>query len=648
MDRRFVILGLWLLAIMPAWCQQKPASLWSRNTFDATALPPGVMELNTRWRARNGDNPEWSAADYDDNQWPAASLDKAEAAAIRPGWRWYRIRVALPAVHEPLALMIVGPEGSYEVYLDGTLVPGTSIRSRWHSYTSREHVIPLPAARKTVTIAIRVRFPDTDTQTYGLALSQVLLGPSDAIDARSRLAMEDRLVTWLPSAADVLATWLVGCVAILLFFLRRNSREYLYLGVYLVLSAISLTTFYGVLNGFVPNMWNGLGDPLGYPEMILMIEFTYVFLNRRVGRGWRAFEGILLGGIVCAALLNLGVLPASAYLLIEGAFNVPFVLVLPALLLIWFLRGNQDAGWLVLPTLATALSNVVIDLGLVGQVLGLSRLVQIAQPVAVGPLALNIQDIANFCYVLGITIVMAFRFTRVSRDQARSAAELDAAREVQQKLVPITMPATPGFQVEAAFRPAQEVGGDFYQVVEQPGGATLLVLGDVSGKGLKAAMTGVLAIGALRALAAEALGPAELLTRLNRELAGTDHDGFVTCLCVLAGQGGVLTVANAGHLAPYRNGEEIALDAGLPLSLTPLAAYAESTLTLAPGDQLTLLTDGVLEARNQAGELLGFDRTAQLSTQSAEAIAQAAQAFGQDDDITVLTLTFAGPEVNHA
>jgi phosphoserine phosphatase RsbU/P len=95
------------------------------------------------------------------------------------------------------------------------------------------------------------------------------------------------------------------------------------------------------------------------------------------------------------------------------------------------------------------------------------------------------------------------RLTVLSREQARAAAELGAAREIQRRLVPGTLPLLAGCRLEAAYLPASEVGGDFYQVLPQADGSSLLVIGDVSGKGLKAAMTGALAIGSLRTLASE-------------------------------------------------------------------------------------------------------------------------------------------------
>jgi hypothetical protein len=336
-------------------------------------------------------------------------------------------------------------------------------------------------------------------------------------------------------------------------------------------------------------------------------------------------------------------LAPDAYLLVEGAANLSVAVALPVLLMVLWLRGSSDAGWLVLPSLAPAVAGVVQDLGLVAPLAGWSRLVVLGQPIAVGPLALNVEDIANVLYLLGIVVVMMLRFTRLSREEARASAELGAAREVQQRLVPSELPDVAGYALEAAYLPANEVGGDFYQVLVQADGCTLVIVGDVSGKGLKAAMTGALAIGALRTLAAEGLGPAELLRRLNGQIVEAKNEGFITCICARLGGDG-MTIANAGHLSPYRNGEEVVVDSGFPLGIVAGAEYGETMATLAAGDRMTFLSDGVLEARNESGELLGFARMAELSIQSAAEIAQAAQAFGQDDDITVLTLTFAGSE----
>lgn len=127
---------------------------------------------------------------------------------------------------------------------------------------------------------------------------------------------------------------------------------------------------------------------------------------------------------------------------------------------------------------------------------------------------------------------------------------------------------------------------------------------------------------------------------LNRQLVASGNSGFITCLCTEIHPDGRVVLANAGHLSPYQNGVEIDCGASLPLGLTTDAEFNEVTIRLSPGDKLTLLTDGIVEARSSGGELFGFERTLAISNQSAQHIAQAAQAFGQDDDVTVLTVEF--------
>jgi serine phosphatase RsbU (regulator of sigma subunit) len=201
-------------------------------------------------------------------------------------------------------------------------------------------------------------------------------------------------------------------------------------------------------------------------------------------------------------------------------------------------------------------------------------------------------------------------------------------------------------------RPAQEVGGDFFQIIPLEAehlGSTIIVLGDVSGKGLKAAMTVSLIVGSIRTLVETTASPAQILAGLNRRLAGRLDGGFATCIALRLDPDGLCTMAAAGHPAPFLNRQEIDLPGALPLGILPTTAYQEFPRPLQPGDYLALYTDGLLEARSASGELYGFDRLTILfgNHRSAEEASAAAVAFGQDDDITVLTLTCIG-HGNHA
>jgi serine phosphatase RsbU (regulator of sigma subunit) len=246
--------------------------------------------------------------------------------------------------------------------------------------------------------------------------------------------------------------------------------------------------------------------------------------------------------------------------------------------------------------------------------------------------------------LLGIVTlaILARDLIRDRRERQRMAAELEAGRAVQQVLIPEEIPTIPGFNIQAVYKPFGEVGGDFFQVlpVKSDKGAdrVLVVIGDVSGKGMPAAMTVSLLVGTMRTLAHYTQSPGEILAAMNQRMLARSHGGFTTCLVLRVDTDGTLTIANAGHIAPYLGGKELPLENGLPLGLAAETAYTESTFELAQGRQLSLLTDGVIEARDKAGALFGFDRTAAMSSKSAEQIAKTAELFGQDDDITVLTL----------
>jgi serine phosphatase RsbU (regulator of sigma subunit) len=171
---------------------------------------------------------------------------------------------------------------------------------------------------------------------------------------------------------------------------------------------------------------------------------------------------------------------------------------------------------------------------------------------------------------------------------------------------------------------------------------------------LQAAMNASTLVGALRNELSH--DPATVLNRLNNVLLGSTSGpdavpgvssgqkttaSFATCLCARIYPNGEMTIANAGHLHPYRDGREMDLVADLPLGVIPNIQYEQATFQLNVGDRLIFLSDGVVEASNAHGELFGFERTQQVSNESARYIAQTAKRFGQTDDITVVSMYFA-------
>ena len=218
----------------------------------------------------------------------------------------------------------------------------------------------------------------------------------------------------------------------------------------------------------MPLAWNNqLGDPLIYMYTIMQIEFTFSFAGRRVSRIWRAYEALLVLSIGLNVASTLCSLTTDIYVPIQALILLPAALLLPVMLLVWYRRGNREAGWLIAPSLLPALAAAIYDGATCRSFTRLGQTGFSGESHSSGLVSLQLSDIGDLLFLLAIAVVMFFRFTRVSREQARGAAELEAAREIQQRLVPAQLPRVKGYTIEAAYFPAQEVGGDFYQVFGQ-------------------------------------------------------------------------------------------------------------------------------------------------------------------------------------
>jgi serine phosphatase RsbU (regulator of sigma subunit)/CHASE1-domain containing sensor protein/anti-sigma regulatory factor (Ser/Thr protein kinase) len=235
--------------------------------------------------------------------------------------------------------------------------------------------------------------------------------------------------------------------------------------------------------------------------------------------------------------------------------------------------------------------------------------------------------------------------------------ELGTARSIQHALLPKDLPKLEGWKIAYHYQPAREVGGDFYDFLRLDDGRIGLVIGDVSGKGIAAALVMANTQSVLRAVARRGnIAPGRVLAEANEVLyayipAGT----FVTCFyAVLDPESGRLVYSNAGHDPPYsqRGGDAQELRArGMPLGLMPGMPYEEKEAVLAVGDDLLLYSDGLVEAHDPEGEMFGFPRLRKfIMTQSAGSgeelvdflLAELARFTGadseQEDDITLVTL----------
>ncbi|HEY8730689.1 MAG TPA: SpoIIE family protein phosphatase [Candidatus Limnocylindria bacterium] len=240
------------------------------------------------------------------------------------------------------------------------------------------------------------------------------------------------------------------------------------------------------------------------------------------------------------------------------------------------------------------------------------------------------------------------------RARERIEQELRVAQLIQQQFLPKTLPDLPGWQIAAFYRAAAEVGGDFYDFIELPGGKIGLVVGDVTGHGVPAALVMATTRSILRSEAPRLVAPSAVLERVNDFLhADIPANMFVTCLyAVLDPTTGALTYANAGHDLPYvRRGsavEELRAT-GMPLGAMPGMRYDEKEATIGPGDVLLLHSDGLAEAHDPQRAMFGFGRMRTLmgglgiGNELIDGLMDALRAFTgpaweQEDDITLVTL----------
>jgi serine phosphatase RsbU (regulator of sigma subunit)/anti-sigma regulatory factor (Ser/Thr protein kinase) len=232
--------------------------------------------------------------------------------------------------------------------------------------------------------------------------------------------------------------------------------------------------------------------------------------------------------------------------------------------------------------------------------------------------------------------------------------ELRVARLIQQTLLPKELPALPGWEIAAYYQPARAVGGDFYDFIYLPDGRLGLVVGDVTDKGVPAALVMATTRAILRGAAAQTDSPGQVLERANELLVpDIPRNMFVTCLvAILDPATGHLRYANAGHDLPYRRYASGAVElraTGMPLGLMPGMTYDENETTLEAGDSVVFYSDGLVEAHDPGRQLFGFPRLEALVAGHAGGAALIDYLLGQlasftgadweqEDDVTLVTL----------
>jgi hypothetical protein len=643
-SRVFKTLILLLLVGSAPFALAQGAAPDPRN-FDATEFGDYVT-LGPDWLFAPGDNPAWASPAFDDSSWKTVSTQKPLTDYGYRDFRfaWYRIHLHLrPGTRN----LMVGTEeiaGNYEIYANGVRLGGSgkmterllSVQESLVNYTIPDHLI---GEHGDLVLAIRCVVNWGSNQGHGTSTpifsdTVFLFGANSAPIIASFVAAHDGG----PLLLSCILALVAGLISLALYIALRSQQEYLAIAIYLLTDSVMMAL----------QLWLNLGTfsfPIHFLDYLLvgvltvtLIEFVRLVLHMPRTRWLLAMEVICSLVFLATPLHTLGITSNT----LNSLIFLPVLgmkVVLPVLLIRGRRKGNREAGLLLGAILISALADYWYFFRNLASYAHLNALLPyLPYNIALGSYPINFYQAGDFFFDIFILIFLVQRTVRIARERNRVAAELEAARTVQQILIPDEVPTIPGFILQSVYKPAGEVGGDFFQILPIQNGGVLLVIGDVSGKGLPAAMTVSLLVGTVRTLAHYTQSPGEILSAMNHRMLTRSNGGFTTCLVLRADRDGKLTIANAGHLSPYLGGKELPLENGLPLGLTAETVYTESTFQLAPDEQLTLLTDGVVEARDKMGALYGFERTAAFSVQPAEAIAQDAQAFGQEDDITALTM----------
>ena len=611
---------------------------------DATATGERI-DLSRSWLFTDNDTMNNAATAMDDQGWkPVSTTAELSSYGLSCSqFCWYRVHLKLRPDARHVAVGLVNTVSAYEVFANGVRLGGMGdmsahalrIQNSLRAYSVPDQVL----ADAGGDLLLALRFSTQERHFHARSLDDPL-GPNSAVFLQSQesvprdVSLRNSRI-FLVELIQGIIELLIGLVSLALFLALRSQREYLAIAINLLAGGV----------GAAIDIWRSLEvgsiaffvaiAVLNAVGAVAALEFGRLILRLPRNRIWLAMQTLVALGSLSNPIALDGVWPVGLTFATVFIAILIMDVILPVLLFRGGWRGNLDARVLLPAILVGSLADYYSFV--------LNALFFLHLSASQTPWALQISfyrvevsDIGNSAFNITILLFIVLRTIRIARERAESAAEIEAAQTTQQLLLARASQPTPGFSVESVYYPAGEVGGDFFLVSPDPDGSLVAILGDVSGKGLLAAMRVSMILGVLRR--EDSREPATIMRRLNDALLTQSEMGFTTACCVRLERGGLYTFVNAGHISPYIGGLEIAAPPALPLGLAAEQHYEPVIGRLLAGDRFVLMSDGVVEARSARGELYGFDRLPGLTRMPAADIADVARRFGQEDDITVLTI----------
>jgi phosphoserine phosphatase RsbU/P len=622
------------------------------QSFDLTTGRVPLVSLDGLWRFHTGDNPAWADPNFDDSKWPLLRSDKdwdSQGYKGYGGLAWYRFEVTVPAGLDHVSLSLPPIRTCYEVYADGRLIgtygkmPPNETPYSGGPYSRVYTLQDEKNLGKKIEIALRVwQWPGWVVYHGGGPKTPgALVGDTGQIRSEHESDGAWAFVNTAAGGILGLLGTLAGLGALALFVLRRKEREYLWFSLMMLSSA----TYQWLGLSWLLLVWNVEVYDLATQTALAGIALASIAFYQAL---LRPRPMLLMKLAIASVALNLlDTLVACLSGSIQGVWFEVLVSTLSDLVVnVWIItmvltgarRKSPDARLLMAPVVLITSLTLFGDAAALTSALGWQQRFGRVFWSTSKPLSITDHQVAEALFLLALFAILILRFTRTRSQEERFAGEVQAARSVQQFLIPEHLPATPGLVIESVYRPAREVGGDFFQVLPSTSdGSVLIVVGDVAGHGMESGMLATLIVGALRTANEFTSDPERILSLLNKRMQGR---GLATCLALRIEHDGNVALVNAGHPPPYLNGQELAMEGALPLGAIPGIEFPVLHFKLTEGDELMLMTDGVAEAQDGDGNLFGFDRIEEMlrAGTAAAALATAAQAFGQEDDITVLTV----------
>jgi len=599
------------------------------------------LNLGGQWKLTLVDSPGQAQPNVDDSSWPAVTLPQRNPRKKQV--YWLRRTVSFPDTTGDLWITVGLVAESYEVYVNSVRIGDTGDfgKKEIRFFQPRAFRVPDEVIKPGVPVVIALRIWNTGARwgslTYGLQdRGPYWITSAEHAAAAVDGARKDLRLALVPAWIVVAGECGIGICLLLLWLAERDLRELLYFSIYLIATGLSLILGIWVVFTGASSFWYRSGfRPLNDIAFLFLCLAASLFLRLRPPR-WQ----ILAGASLLSGALTIGTI----------YYLYPFLILLgwQSVQALWNSARKNLAFALPLLLYALAILNNTLPTNM--------RIFQTSLDFA--GMTLSVTNLIQLMFACAMLVLMLERLSSDRRERLRLASELNAARDIQRSLLPQAAPEIKGYSIGFRSDACYEVGGDYLDIFSLPTGEQMMIVADVAGKGLGAALVGTAFRSAFRAAAAGRASLAEVAARIGQqhwEEGPEAQRRYVTAIFLkLDPVTHVIEVVNAGHNTGFVVQPDGAVQmiqaSGPPLGILPGVQYNTETLPLGEGARLLFYTDGMTEVFRADDEEFGPERLLQHFRECRErdcdrildavwrSLKEFAGEIRQRDDMTALAL----------